>query len=100
MVLSFPINQPFWQLGGWSSDHWNNPWAGGKKNTPFDKEFYLIINLACGGTNGYFPDGAGKPWSDTEEHAVNTFWNSKSQWYPTWTQPMAIDSVKVWRYKN
>lgn len=100
VVLSFPIDQPFWQLGGWNSNHWNNPWAGGKKNAPFDKEFYLIINLACGGTNGYFPEGFGKPWSNTEDHAVNTFWNAKAQWYPTWTQPMAIDSVKVWRYKD
>jgi beta-glucanase (GH16 family) len=43
-----------------------NPWQySPNKCAPFDTEFYLIINLAVGGTNGYFPDGvAGKPWSD------------------------------------
>ena len=48
-VLSFPIQQSFWQLGGWSTTHWNDPWKTGNKNAPFDQEFYLIINLACGG---------------------------------------------------
>lgn len=31
-------------------------------------QFYIILNLAVGGTNGFFPDGAsnpgGKPWSN------------------------------------
>ena len=37
-------------------------------------QFYLIVNLAVGGTNGFFPDaavnegGAGKPWSDTSNN--------------------------------
>ena len=27
--------------------------------------FYLILDVAVGGTNGWFPDGAdGKPWLD------------------------------------
>jgi len=30
----------------------------------------LIINLAVGGTIGYFPDGlGGKPWSDSSPRA-------------------------------
>lgn len=43
----------------------NNPWAGtGLKNTPFDTEFFLILNVAVGGTNGFFPDGySDKPWA-------------------------------------
>lgn len=34
----------------------NNPWADSlNNNAPFDQEFYLILNVAVGGTNGYFP---------------------------------------------
>lgn len=95
-VLGFSIKEPFWQLGGWDSTHWTNPWKAGGKNAPFDQEFYLIINLAVGGVTGYFPDGNGKPWSNSGAHAVNDFWNAKNQWYPTWKKPFAIDSVKIW----
>ena len=43
-----------------------NPWKDGTKNVaPFDQPFYLIMNVAVGGTNGWFPDGVGdKPWLD------------------------------------
>jgi hypothetical protein len=27
-----------------------NPWEGQAKNAPFDKEFYFVLNNACGGT--------------------------------------------------
>ena len=99
VVLKYPIDQSFWAAGGWPSPPWNNPWEGRGKSAPFDRDFYLIINLAVGGTNGYFPDGFGKPWTDTSPNAVNEFYNDMAQWYPTWTQPMQIDSVKVWSYK-
>ena len=95
-VLDFPITESFWRFGGWSFPPWTNPWEAGETNTPFDTEFFLIIDLAVGGTNQYFPDGDGKPWSDSDPHAVNAFWDANAQWRPTWTQPMAIDSVKVW----
>lgn len=99
-VLSFHINESFWELGGWGSNpHWNNPWQYGGRNAPFDQEFYLIINLACGGLTGYFPDGNGKPWSNNGAHPINDFWNANAQWYPTWKKPFAIDSVKVWTTK-
>ena len=96
-VLDFTINESFWQLGGWPSPPWNNSWESGGTNAPFDREFFLILNLAVGGTGGYFPDGlGGKPWSDGDQHAVNSFWDAKAQWSHTWTQPMAVDWVKVW----
>ena len=39
------------------------------------------MNVAVGGTNGFFPDGAGKPWSNGDPHAINAFWDSKNtQW--------------------
>jgi hypothetical protein len=34
-----------------------NPWEGEDINAPFNKEFYIILNVAVGGTNSYFPDG-------------------------------------------
>lgn len=104
VVLSVPISQSFWSLGGWPSPPWNNPWVGRGENAPFDREFYLIFNVACGGTNGYFPDGVGnKPWSNTDPHAVNAFTNAKDTWYKTWDgedAALQVDYVKVWTYSE
>lgn len=98
-VLSYVVNQSFWSFGEWRTPPWNNPWVTRGDNAPFDRRFYLILDLACGGTDGYFPDGIGnKPWSDSERLAVNSFYDNATQWYPTWTSPFAIDSVKVWTY--
>lgn len=50
-----------WDRGGFGQDIVNNsalhdPWSQtGKPNTPFDQPFYLILNVAIGGTNGFFP---------------------------------------------
>ena len=95
VILHFPINQSFWELGGWGSTR-DNLWRGRGNNAPFDSEMYLIINVAVGGMNGYFPDDVGKPWNNTSPNAVNEFWDDRSVWLPTWTQPMAVDYVKVW----
>ena len=99
IVLSSPINQSFWQKGGWSTNaDLFNPWADGGLDAPFDQRFYLLINLAVGGTNGYFPDGVdGKPWSDTDAHAANNFWAAVDDWFPTWTVPFQIDYVRVYQ---
>lgn len=99
-MLDVPITQSFWTLGGWSKNpNLNNPWAAGGIDAPFDQQFYLIFNLAVGGTGGYFPDGMGaKPWSDGDPHAVNAFWNAKDQWYPTWKGEdcaLQVDWVRV-----
>ncbi|KAG6856109.1 hypothetical protein H0H87_007361, partial [Tephrocybe sp. NHM501043] len=65
--------QSFWERGdfppvvqnGSQSIILNNPWVNGTTAAPFDESFYLILNVAVGGTNGWFPDGAGdKPWLD------------------------------------
>jgi hypothetical protein len=86
----------FWEKGAFPN-YFDNPWYG-LKNAPFDQEFYIIINLAVGGTAGYFADGvAGKPWSDMSSSSANQFYDAKAQWWPTWTKPFVIDSVKVWR---
>eukprot|EP00354_Favella_ehrenbergii_P003095 CAMPEP_0170456332 /NCGR_PEP_ID=MMETSP0123-20130129/4005_1 /TAXON_ID=182087 /ORGANISM="Favella ehrenbergii, Strain Fehren 1" /LENGTH=326 /DNA_ID=CAMNT_0010719781 /DNA_START=48 /DNA_END=1028 /DNA_ORIENTATION=+ len=79
--------QSFWDLGGWANR--DNPWKHEKEiNAPFNQEYYLILNVAVGGTNGYFPEGqCGKPWSDMDPHSVNAFYNAEGAWYPTWDYP-------------
>lgn len=91
-------NTSYWERSGITDRE--NPWQYSKnKNAPFDTEFYLIINLAVGGTAGYFKDGiAAKPWSDNSQRASSEFWDNKGQWYPTWSNASTfqISSVKVW----
>jgi len=91
-------NKNFWDFGKFPSS-FQNPWEEGSNAAPFDKEFYLIINLAVGGVN-YFKDGvANKPWNNQSPNAVNEFYNAKDRWWPTWQNPdvsLQIDSVKVW----
>lgn len=70
-----PNKGGFWQYGGFAANPPNveNPWSSGSKMAPFDQEFYIILNLAVGGTN-YFPDGASnpdpKPWSNSASTVI------------------------------
>lgn len=85
--LKTPTNG-FWDLGEFA-DIYNHPWTNEAMNAPFDREFYLIINLAVGGNDGFFPDtctssGTDKPWNDTSAQIAYDFWTSKSQWISTW----------------
>ncbi|GJE92365.1 glycoside hydrolase family 16 protein [Phanerochaete sordida] len=85
-------------------------WAanGGTPAAPFDKPFYLILDLAVGGTSGWFPDGLGnKPWWDTsgDQQALWDFANKQDEWAATWPSSDAdrafrIDSVKMWKLKQ
>jgi hypothetical protein len=104
-VLYIPFNRRFWDLGNYPATTENgtsllDPWAyTGKLNTPFDQKFYLILNVAIGGTNGYFKDAEnGKPWADASPLARKEFWDARDQWYPTWEDSgsMQIKSVKMW----
>jgi hypothetical protein len=77
---------------------------------PFSIAFYLILDVAVGGTNGWFPDGAGdgataKPWlngaisadflfvfsskrlnlNDVLD-AMQQFAQAQDTWYPTWPE--------------
>ena len=80
-----------------------DPWAGTMdRNAPFDQEFYLILNVAVGGTNGYFPDSVGnKPWADGSPSAPREFWDAKEEWLPTWgkgsKRGMTVQSVKMYK---
>ena len=115
-----------------------NPWTGRANSAPFDQRmssracsnfskltfflkkktfliaFYLILDVAVGGTNGWFPDGAGnKPWLNgalgafilllfgrrhthtRPRHrplysiyadAMQTFAKAEDKWYKTWPE--------------
>eukprot|EP00471_Norrisiella_sphaerica_P000230 CAMPEP_0184484960 /NCGR_PEP_ID=MMETSP0113_2-20130426/6609_1 /TAXON_ID=91329 /ORGANISM="Norrisiella sphaerica, Strain BC52" /LENGTH=471 /DNA_ID=CAMNT_0026866195 /DNA_START=277 /DNA_END=1692 /DNA_ORIENTATION=+ len=94
-----------------------NPWLGASSSAPFDQEFYLILNLAVGGTagvgpQGFFPDGLGnKPWRNSESTSLSDFIKAKDDWYPSWTKngthgqigentALKIDSVNVWAFEG
>jgi beta-glucanase (GH16 family) len=103
------FKKPFWQKGRFPSSDANgtrivDPWSQtGRHSTPFDQDFYLILNVAVGGTNGWFEDGMqAKPWVDTSDTAPKDFWNARDQWYPTWQDKgqMIVKSVKMWQQKG
>lgn len=91
-VLDVKFDRSFWEKGGWGNSGLNNPWSSPSNPfaAPFDQKFYLIMNVAVGGTSDYFNDGVGpsngKPWNNKDPHAVNQFWNAKQQWYNTHKQ--------------
>ncbi|KAI9752355.1 MAG: hypothetical protein M4579_005663 [Chaenotheca gracillima] len=108
-VLYTNFDQPLWKRGQFPLSDSNgtrlvDPWTGtGRLNTPFDTDFYLILNVAVGSTNGWFEDGkSNKPWVDLSPTARRDFWQSRDQWYPTWQEggQMVVDSVKIWQQTN
>ena len=108
-VMYVNFNKPFWQKGNFPPSDSNgtrlvDPWSQtGKDSTPFDQDFYLILNVAVGGTNGWFEDGqSGKPWVDASPTAPRDFWNARDQWYPTWQKDgeMQIKSVKMFQQQG
>lgn len=105
-VLYTNFKTPFWRRGKFPVSDTNgtafvDPWSQtGNPATPFDKPFYLILNVAVGGTNSWFEDGkAGKPWVDASPTAKKDFWDAKDQWYPTWQEggEMQVKSVRMWQ---
>lgn len=75
-----------------------DPWSQtGRINSPFDQQFYLILNVAVGGTNGWFKDGkSDKPWWDASASAAKDFWKAQDEWYPSWTRPqMEVSRVVI-----
>jgi len=98
IVLNVQVNESFWEKGGWENSTYNNPWQGRPPNAPFDQKYYILFDIAVGGTNGYFPDGYGKPWSNEDADALEEFWNAESEWLPTWhgeNSALQIDYIKV-----
>ncbi|KAI0288323.1 concanavalin A-like lectin/glucanase domain-containing protein, partial [Russula brevipes] len=68
----------------------HNPWTtatveNATNAAPFDQPFYLILDLAVGGTSGWFPDKLGdKPWFDGSASAMRDFASQQSAWSATW----------------
>ncbi|BGP17074.1 hypothetical protein JCM10213_006896 [Rhodosporidiobolus nylandii] len=109
LIVNF--NKSFWQRGGFSGAIVNgttaiNPWLGQGKGAPFDQEFHLLLSVAVGGTNGWFPDTPSKPWSNNSPSAARDFWlNREKTWAPTWpTDPkeraLVVESVRMWRLRE
>ncbi|XP_029678769.1 beta-1,3-glucan-binding protein-like isoform X3 [Formica exsecta] len=80
----------------------------GRKNAPFDQEFYITLGVGAGGMR-VFPDnttssGSPKPWRNIGAKALLNFWNSRNEWLSSWRQDdgkktaFAIDYVKVWSH--
>ncbi|KIW19870.1 hypothetical protein PV08_00445 [Exophiala spinifera] len=110
-VLYNPFKTPFWERGDFPLALPNgtaivDPWSNtGDKATPFDEDFFLILNVAVGGTNGWFKDGVdGKPWVDASPLAKTEFWAAKDSWYPTWQNEhgsaLQVKSVKMWQQQG
>lgn len=95
----------FWVRGGFDQTGRQNPWQRGTSMAPFDQEFYIIMNLAIGGT-AHFNDGfrnepTEKPWLNTSPRAAADFWQGRDHWLPTWnmgtdSSHLQVDYVRVW----
>merc|ERR1711976_308114 len=102
-----PPEGGFWEMGNarWGLPDDQNIWRGGSKMAPFDQEFHLIMNVAVGRTNGFFPDSwtnypYPKPWSNQSPTAPREFWQGRGNWQPTWNgedAAMAVNYVRVWK---
>ncbi|CAG9766717.1 unnamed protein product [Ceutorhynchus assimilis] len=102
--ITVPPEGGYWEMGDFNKDDLPNPWSNGTKSAPFDQSFYLIINLAVGGTH-FFSDAdnneGGKPWKNTSPNAGLDFWKGRDQWLGTWNlatddSHFLIDYVRVW----
>ncbi|KAK3580326.1 hypothetical protein CHS0354_003561 [Potamilus streckersoni] len=99
------INAPaggFFHFGGFTGD---NIWKTGEHMAPFDQPFYLILNVAIGGTSNFFPDNwhydAKKPWANSSPHANADFWAHRYEWERTWVGDnvaMEVDWVQMTQY--
>lgn len=48
-VLDVVFDKPFWERGEFDRlEGVDNPWAGRTNAAPFDRGFYLIMNVAVG----------------------------------------------------
>ncbi|KAJ7505616.1 concanavalin A-like lectin/glucanase domain-containing protein [Mycena galericulata] len=112
-LLDLPFSEPFFKLGDFPATVTGpdgrpaavqDPWRNGTNATPFDQDFYLIMNVAVGGTNGWFPDGQGnKPWLNAAGNPPVDFMHGQKQWLPTWPEnfedrAMVVDYVRMWKH--
>ena len=100
-------HKSFWDKAGFPSVAQNgsaqavvtNPYtaAGSYSNSaPFDQNFYLVVNLAVGGTSGWFPDGkGGKMWYDGSLSAMRDFARAQDDWERTWPDSVDDRSLRM-----
>lgn len=110
LYVNFDSSQSLWDRGAFPLSDKNgttyvDPWSQtGHSSTPFDQDFYLIINLAVGGTNGWFQDGkSSKPWVNGSPSAKKDFWNAREKWLKTWENgntELKIRAVRVWQQEG
>ena len=103
-----------WCESTFGCGNWNNPWKNGRdpKMTPFDEEFYLMINVAVGG--GFFPshcenaDGSQTPWHNNNGDDKRAFWyggpnaNYNDQFdrksFQSWDDPtLQLKSIRIFQ---
>jgi len=94
-------DKSFWDIGGFDQiGDISNPWEGRPNSAPFDQNFFLVFNVAVGGTNGYFWDGIeGKPWTNGG-NGMQEFTANIDKATSTWVGDevaMQIRTVKVWQ---
>lgn len=120
MIMNVEFKQPMYDFGGYSGEP--NPWAGRPNSAPFDQEYYLILNLAVGGTGGFFPDKIDssqnpdlaarceskqqdnkhkKPYSNKSPIASYDFLTNEDKWLPSWDMDseqshLIIDYIRVY----
>jgi hypothetical protein len=117
-ILYTNFNTPLFQRGAFPLSDSNgskivDPWSHtGRPSTPFDQNFYLILSVGVGGTNGWFQDGmSGKPWVDASQAAKKDFWDAREQWLPTWEGEkgdgvgegrgeMVVKRVRMWQQQG
>lgn len=94
----------FWQKGGWQKYIWPgifDPWAVAYPSwaAPFDRDFYLSIQVGVGGMNGIF--NVAQPWELTagRDKALSEFRSANTTWYPQWPtgddRDLIVDYVKM-----
>nr|CAD7458821.1 unnamed protein product [Timema tahoe] len=99
-----PPEGGFWKLGGFDeSPGGTNIWKNGTRLAPFDKPFFLILNVAVGGrffsdsmVNSPFP----RPWNWSSPHPMRDFWERRDEWLPTWDHEdstLRVDYIRVFQ---
>ncbi|TBU51249.1 concanavalin A-like lectin/glucanase domain-containing protein [Dichomitus squalens] len=59
-------------------------------------EFYLILDVAAGGTSGWFPDNVGgKMWFDGSSTAMRDFAQAQDKWAATWPSSQEDRAMRV-----
>lgn len=67
-------------------------------------QFHLLLNVAVGGTSGFFAEGqydVPKSWRNDSPHPMRDFWEHRGEWLKTWhgdDVAMLIDYVEMIQY--